>query len=185
MPVFELNSAAPDGRSTIRSDGLEIDLSTRAETLTVRPISIHHTGIIGGSPGRSPRSCPDAVNSGPFNARPALSNGGRTLYFTFLTAEGHLDLLVSTRTAIREHPERIETAARFHVTLAAIARISAAAERNDSWEPGEPHSFPTTWRAIFAITTARRSKMASRMPRPCARRSRNSGRISKSQTASG
>jgi hypothetical protein len=48
-----------------------------------------------------PEKVAGAVNTDGFEARPALSYDGRTLYFTILTAEGHLDLLVSTRAVLR------------------------------------------------------------------------------------
>jgi hypothetical protein len=99
VPVFELISPAPDGRSTIRRDGLEMifdssrdggqtDLYTSIRDHVWQPWSI-------------PEKVAGPINTDGFEARPALSYDGRTLYFTVLTAEGHLDLLVSTRAALR------------------------------------------------------------------------------------
>jgi hypothetical protein len=100
VPVFELNSHAPDGRSTIRSDGLEIifDSGRDADGSTDLYASHRHHWWERWS---VPEKLPDTINAGVFNARPALSHDGRTLYFTVLTAEGHLDLLVSTRSELR------------------------------------------------------------------------------------
>jgi hypothetical protein len=53
-----------------------------------------------------PEKVAGAINTPGFDARASLSHDGRTLYFTYLTAEGHLDLLVSTRAVIREHPRK-------------------------------------------------------------------------------
>jgi hypothetical protein len=53
-----------------------------------------------------PEKVAGAINTPGFEARASLSHDGRTLYFTYLTAEGHLDLLVSTRAVIREHPRK-------------------------------------------------------------------------------
>ena len=100
VPVFELNSPAPDGRSTIRSDGLEIifDSSRDADGSTDLYASHRdHWWELWSIP----EKLPDTINAGDFNARPALSHDGRTLYFTVLTAEGHLELLVSTRSELR------------------------------------------------------------------------------------
>jgi len=99
VPVFELNSPAPDGRSTIRRDGLEMifdssrdggqtDLYTSIRDHVWQPWSI-------------PEKVAGPINTDGFEARPALSYDGRTLYFTVLTAEGHLDLMVSTRASLR------------------------------------------------------------------------------------
>ena len=53
-----------------------------------------------------PEKVTSAINTDGFEARPSLSHDGRTLYFTYLTAEGHLDLLVSTRAVLHEHPRK-------------------------------------------------------------------------------
>jgi hypothetical protein len=101
VPVFELNSPAPDGRSTIRRDGLEIifdssrdggqaDLYTSVREHVWQPWSI-------------PEKVAGPINTDGFEARPSLSYDGRTLYYTVLTAEGHLDLFVTTRTVLRDH----------------------------------------------------------------------------------
>jgi Tol biopolymer transport system component len=100
VPVVELNSPAPDGRSTIRSDGLEIIFDSSRDGDGATYLYASHRDHWW-EPWSIPEKVAGAVNTGTFNARPSLSNGGRTLYFTFLTAEGHLDLLVSTRAALR------------------------------------------------------------------------------------
>jgi WD40-like Beta Propeller Repeat len=100
VPVVELNSPAQDGRSTIRGDGLEIifDSSREGDGTTSLYVSRRDHWWERWS---VPEKVAGAINTGTFNARPVLSNGGRTLYFTFLTAEGHLDLLVSARAFLR------------------------------------------------------------------------------------
>ena len=100
IPVFELNSPAPDGRSTIRRDGLEIIFDSSRDGDGSTDLYASHRDHWW-EPWSIPEKVADAVNIGSFNARPALSHDGRTLYFTFLTAEGHLDLLVSTRASLR------------------------------------------------------------------------------------
>jgi Tol biopolymer transport system component len=103
VPVVELNSHEPDGRSTIRSDGLEIifdssrDLAAQTDLYSA---SRDHVW----QPWSIPEKVAGAVNTDGFDARPSLSHDGRTLYFTFQTAEGHLDLLVSTRGVLGERP---------------------------------------------------------------------------------
>ncbi len=102
VPVVELNSPAPDGRSTVRSDGLEIIFdSSRDGGQTDLYVSLRDFVW---QPWSIPEKVAGAVNTAGFDARPSLSHDGRTLYFTFQTAEGHLDLLVSTRAVLREHP---------------------------------------------------------------------------------
>jgi hypothetical protein len=100
VPVFELNSPAPDGRSTIRSDGLEIIFDSSRDADGSTDLYASHRDHWWES-WSIPEKLPDTINAGGFNARPALSHDGRTLYFTVLTAEGHLDLLVSTRAELR------------------------------------------------------------------------------------
>lgn len=106
--VFELNT--PDrreGRASIRSDGLEIvfDSNRDGDGSQTELYASHRKHL------RDPWSIPEkiagAVNLGGFVARPALSDDGRSLYFTFLTDQGHLDLLVSTRALLRHgHRDR-------------------------------------------------------------------------------
>jgi hypothetical protein len=99
VPVVELNSPAPDGRSTIRRDGLEIFDSSRDGGQTGLYVSRRdHVW----QPWSFPEKVAGAVNTAGFDAGPSLSHDGRTLYFTFQTAEGHLDLLASTRARLRE-----------------------------------------------------------------------------------
>jgi Tol biopolymer transport system component len=100
VPVVEINSPAPDGRSTIRSDGLEIifDSSRDGNQTDLYAALRDHVW----QPWSIPEKVAGAVNTGGFDARPSLSHDGRTLYFTFQTAEGHLDLLVSTRAVLRD-----------------------------------------------------------------------------------
>ena len=101
VPVFELNSPAPDGRSAIRRDGLEIifDSSREGDVSSTDLYASHRDHVW--QPWSTPEKLAGPVNTDGFDARPALSHDGRTLYFTFQTAEGHLDLLVSTRAELR------------------------------------------------------------------------------------
>jgi hypothetical protein len=101
VPVFELNSPAADGRSTIRSDGLEIIFDSGRDGDGTTSLYASHRDHWW-ERWSIPEKVAGAVNTGTFNARPALSNGGQTLYSTVLTAEGHLDLLVSTRALLRK-----------------------------------------------------------------------------------
>ena len=98
VPVFELNSPAPDGRSTIRSDGLEIIFDSSRDGQT--DLYESHRDHVW-QPWSMPEKVTGEVNTSGFDARPWLSHDGRTLYFTFQTAAGHLDLLVSTRAVLR------------------------------------------------------------------------------------
>lgn len=100
VPVFELNSPAPDGRTAIRRDGLEIILDSGRDGGQADLYESHRDHVW--QPWSIPEKVAGEVNTDGFDARPALSHDGRTLYFTFLTAEGHLDLLVSTRAVVRE-----------------------------------------------------------------------------------
>jgi Tol biopolymer transport system component len=101
VPVFELNSPAADGSTAIRSDGLEVVFnSTRDGDGTQMDLYASYRDHVW-QPWSIPEKVAGAVNTDGFEARPALSHDGRTLYFTFLTAEGHLDLLVSTREVLR------------------------------------------------------------------------------------
>jgi len=104
VPVVELNSPAPDGRSTIRRDGLEIifDSSRDGSSAAETDLYVSHRDHVW-QPWSIPEKVAGDVNTDGFDARPALSHDGRTLYFTFLTPEGHLDLLVSTRAVVREN----------------------------------------------------------------------------------
>jgi Tol biopolymer transport system component len=105
VPVFEINSPAPDGRSTIRSDGLEIIFDSGREGNGQTHLYESHRDHVW-QPWSIPEKVTGAVNSGTFDARPWLSHDGRTLYFTTLTAAGHLDLLVSTRALLRRGHHR-------------------------------------------------------------------------------
>jgi Tol biopolymer transport system component len=96
VPVFELNSPAPDGRSTIRRDGLEIIFDSGRDAATQTDLYASHRDHVW-EPWSIPEKVGGAINTDGFDARPSMSHDGRTLYFTFQTAEGHLDLLVSTR----------------------------------------------------------------------------------------
>ena len=106
VPVVELNSSAPDGRSTIRRDGLEIIFdSSRGDGSTQTDLNSSHRDQVW-QPWSIPEKVAGTINTDGFEARPSLSHDGRTLYFTYLTAEGHLDLLVSTRAVLHEHPRK-------------------------------------------------------------------------------
>lgn len=100
VPVVELNSPAPDGRSTIRGDGLEIIFDSGRDADGSTDLYASHRDHVW-EPWSVPEKLADTINIGAFNARPALSDDGRTLYFTVLTDAGHLDLLVSTRSVLR------------------------------------------------------------------------------------
>ena len=100
IPVTELSSPAPDGRSTIRRDGLEIIFdSSREDTGQTHLYEAHRDHVW--QPWSVPEKVAGALNTGVFDARPSLSYDGRTLYFTSLTEAGHLDLFVSTRAVFR------------------------------------------------------------------------------------
>ncbi len=100
VPVVELNSPAPDGRTTLRRDGLEIifDSNRDGNQADLYVALRDHVW----QPWSIPEKVAGAINTGGFDARASLSHDGRTLYFTFQTAEGHLDLLVSTRAVLRD-----------------------------------------------------------------------------------
>jgi hypothetical protein len=100
VPVVELNSPAPDGRSTIRRDGLEIIFDSGRDEDGSTDLYASHRDHVWES-WSIPGKLADAIDIGVFTARPTLSHDGRTLYFTFLTDAGHLDLLVSTRSVLR------------------------------------------------------------------------------------
>lgn len=100
VPVFELNSPAPDGRTAIRRDGLEIIFDSSRDGDQADLYTAHRDHVW--QPWSTPEKVAGAINTAGFEARAALSHDGRTLYFTYLTAEGHLDLLVSTRAVIRD-----------------------------------------------------------------------------------
>ena len=100
VPVFELNSPAPDGRSAIRRDGLEIIFDSSRDGATQTDLYTSNREHVWQA-WSTPEKMAGSINTDGYEARPALSYDGRTLYFTFLTAEGHLDLLVSTRAVLR------------------------------------------------------------------------------------
>ena len=104
VPVYELNSPAPDGRSTIRSDGLEIIFDSSRDGGQTDLYESHRDHVW--EPWSIPEKVAGEVNTSGFDARPWLSHDGRTLYFTLQTAAGHLDLLVSTRAVLREPAPR-------------------------------------------------------------------------------
>jgi Tol biopolymer transport system component len=101
VPVFELNSPASDGRTAIRRDGLEIIFDSNRDGDQADLYTAHRDHVW--QPWSIPEKVAGAVNTAGFDARAAISHDGRTLYFTYLTAEGHLDLLVSTRAVLRHH----------------------------------------------------------------------------------
>ena len=102
VPVFELNSPASDGRTAIRRDGLEIIFDSNRDGDQADLYTAHRDHVW--QPWSIPEKAAGEINTAGFDARAALSHDGRTLYFTHLTAEGHLDLLVSTRAVIRDRP---------------------------------------------------------------------------------
>lgn len=105
VPVVELNSPAPDGRSTIRRDGLEIIFDSSRDAATQTDLYASHRDHVW-EPWSIPEKIAGPINTDGYEARPSLSHDGRTLYFTYLTAEGDLDLLVSTRAVIREQKRK-------------------------------------------------------------------------------
>ena len=75
-----------DGRSTIRSDGLEIIFDSSRDGAQTDLYASHRDYVW--QPWSIPEKVAGAVNTAGFDARPSLSHDGRTLYFTFQTAEG-------------------------------------------------------------------------------------------------
>jgi Tol biopolymer transport system component len=100
--VWELNAPGRnDGQPSIRADGLEIVFnSNRDGDGSQMDLYASHRDHLWEA-WSIPEKIAGAVNTGGHEADPALSFDGRTLYFTVLTAEGHLDLQVSTRAALR------------------------------------------------------------------------------------
>jgi hypothetical protein len=74
VPLVELNSPAPDGRSALRSDGLEIIFDSsrdgnQADLYVAQRDHVWQSWSI-------PEKVAGAVNTGGFDARPSLSHDG-------------------------------------------------------------------------------------------------------------
>ena len=72
VPVFELNSPAPDGRVAIRSDGLEIILDSSRDADGVTDLYASYSDHVW-QPWSIPEKVAGAVNTAAFEARPSLS----------------------------------------------------------------------------------------------------------------
>lgn len=110
--VPELSSPANDQRVTVRRDGLELYLaSNRSGTLGGQDIWVSTRGSTS-EPWSAPVNLGPVINTVNFDAGPALSFDGTTLYFHAawrpgtVGEEGRFDIWMSTRTRLTGPPEK-------------------------------------------------------------------------------
>ena len=103
--VAELNSAFEEGRTAIRSDGLEIVFNTNREGSQDLYVSRRNHVW---EPWSTPENLGSSVNTSASDSQPALSANGRTLYFSSNRPGGLgiIDLYVSTRSERRRDDRR-------------------------------------------------------------------------------
>jgi hypothetical protein len=114
----ELSSPFRDTRMAIRSDGLEMILTSNRPIGTSGPLNLWaSTRASTLDPWSTPVKLGAQINSGLGDRGPALSFDGKTLYFASGRPPGNSrnsDLWVATRTKLREHEAEDESRHRHH-----------------------------------------------------------------------